>query len=91
MAVWDSEKRRTFINKALVAKLASMIASKRESKHVYDYMSVLRSIYTVKKKKKSLDKEGPYKKCQEDNCKRAWYTWHLHWRQCVIEKQSSAQ
>lgn len=50
MAVWDSEKRRTLINKALVAKLASMVASKRES--MYDYMSVLRSIYTVKKKKK---------------------------------------
>lgn len=53
MAVWDSEKRRTFINKALVAKLASMVASKRESKYVYDYMSVLRSKYKVKKKKKT--------------------------------------
>lgn len=90
MAVWDSEKRRTFINKALVAKLASMVASKRESKHVYDYMSVLRSIYTVKKKKDWIRRD-PIKNAKKTIVKGHAIHGTYIGDNVVIEKQSSAQ
>lgn len=90
MAVWDSEKRRTLINKALVAKLASMVASKRES--MYDYMSVLRSIYTVKKKKKKAwIRRDPIKNAKKTIVKGHAIHGTYIGDNVVIEKQSSAQ